>query len=83
MVNEIRHQLREGSDQSITVDLERLAVTVPGGNQYAFTIDSFWRDCLLAGVDDLELTLSHASDIQAFELAYYAEMPWARVPVVA
>lgn len=83
VVNEIRHQLREGSDQSITVDLERLAVTVPGGNQYAFTIDSFWRDCLLAGVDDLELTLSHASDIQAFELAYYAEMPWARVPVVA
>lgn len=82
-VNDLRRRLRKGADYQVTVDLENLSVTVPGGDQYRFTIDSFWRDCLLAGVDDLELTLSHEARIQEFEASYYAEMPWARVPKVA
>jgi 3-isopropylmalate/(R)-2-methylmalate dehydratase small subunit len=83
VTNELRTRLREGDDHQVTVDLENLSVTVPGGGQYGFTIDSFWRECLLAGVDDLELTLSRDADIRAFEAAYYAEMPWSRVPQVA
>jgi 3-isopropylmalate/(R)-2-methylmalate dehydratase small subunit len=82
VVNDLRGRLREGDDHRVTVDLEQLTVRLPGGGEHKFTIDSFWRDCLLKGVDDLELTLSHEEDIQKFEADYYAEMPWARVPNV-
>jgi len=83
VVRDLRSVVFTDPGLAITVDLERLVVTLPGGKEHPFTIDAFWRDCLLAGKDDLELTLSREADIKAFEAAYYAEMPWARVPTVA
>lgn len=80
VVNELRTRLRESNDRMVTVDLQNLSVSLPGGGRHDFAIDPFWRDCLLKGVDDLELTLSHEQEIKRFEARYYSEMPWARVP---
>lgn len=79
VVKNLRQQLREGGDRKVTVDLENLTVTLPGDERHRFSVDLFWRDCLMQGVDDLELTLSHEQDIRRFEKRYYEEMPWARV----
>ena len=71
-----RRAMGAGADPIVTVDLEALSVSLPDGVQAGFSIDPFWRECLLKGVDDLELTLSMAEDIARFESAYHADMPW-------
>jgi 3-isopropylmalate dehydratase small subunit len=49
-----------------TVDLEQRTVTAEGV-AFGFEVDPFARECLLAGVDDLEYILKHEDRIAAFE----------------
>ena len=51
----------------LTVDLEQRTVTDDNGFSTTFEIDDFQRHCLLAGLDDIGLTLLHEADISAFE----------------
>jgi len=50
----------------VTVDLESKSVTA-GNLTAAFTIDAFYRDCLLNGWDEIALTLKSEPQIAAFE----------------
>ena len=69
-------RLKDGSGAEICVDVEALAVTLPGGARHAFPLDAFWRECLLKGVDEIELTFTYLDRIESFERGYQAEMPW-------
>ena len=60
----------------LTVDLEARTITRPNGGRIAFEIDSFRRDCLLNGLDDIGLTLQKADKIDAFEAAQKEKQPW-------
>ena len=60
----------------LSVDLEAQRVTTPGGDDFAFAVDSFRRHCLLNGFDDIELTLQHADAIRAFEAERRQSAPW-------
>jgi 3-isopropylmalate/(R)-2-methylmalate dehydratase small subunit len=52
----------------ITVDVERRTVSAPAaGIEAPFTLDDFTRDRLLAGLDDIALTLRHVDAIAAYE----------------
>jgi len=79
IVTALRNSLHADGENRIVVDLEALSVTLPDGATHDFMIDPFWRECLLQGKDDLELTLGHAHEIEQFEAAYHAEMPWVRM----
>ena len=68
--------LAEGPHHELCVDLEEQAVTTPDGARYPFAIDLFWRECLMKGVDEIELTLGCLDRIEAFERDYRAAMPW-------
>ena len=61
---------------SLVVDLERQVVATPDGEEFAFEVDPFRRECLLEGLDDIGLTLQHADDIRAYEDRRRAEAPW-------
>lgn len=52
---------------SIAVDLESMTVTVGERDHFTFTMDPFRRDCLLAGLDEIALTLTHGKAIAAYE----------------
>lgn len=78
-VDALREQLRNQPSAQVEVDLEGQVVVFPDGSSQAFEIDPFWRTCLLKGVDDLELTLSHGQDIQQFIERYEQACPWAAV----
>jgi 3-isopropylmalate/(R)-2-methylmalate dehydratase small subunit len=52
----------------ICVDLERLEVTSGGGLRFAFPMDDFRRDCLMAGRDEIAMTLASEPLIRAYEL---------------
>src|SRR5580765_1302319 len=57
----------EIDDYSLTVDLESRMVSDARDFSATFEIDDFQRHCLLAGLDDIGLTLLHEADITAFE----------------
>jgi 3-isopropylmalate/(R)-2-methylmalate dehydratase small subunit len=66
----LRAMLRETPATELTVDLESQLVVEPGGKAHPFSIDAFFRSMLLQGVDELGVTLSLMSDIEAFEKRY-------------
>ena len=61
----------------LTVDLVDSRVLEPDGTAHAFTVGAFFRELLLRGVDEIGLTLSFASEIEAFERGYAEAAPWA------
>ena len=79
VVSAIGEALRTHQYHSIDVDLENLQVLLPDGTAYSFYVDAFWRTCLLQGMDELELTLSHHDSITNFEDNYYQRYPWAKL----
>lgn len=65
------------SARDITIDLAACTVKAPGLNApQIFTMDPFWHECLLKGVDELALTLSYANDIENFEQQHRSAHPW-------
>ena len=75
-VAELRALLHKTPGATITLDLERQSVTGPDGKVDRFEIDSFRKDCLLKGQDDVSLTLGYEKDIAAFEARQKSEMTW-------
>ncbi|HUG77817.1 MAG TPA: 3-isopropylmalate dehydratase small subunit [Burkholderiales bacterium] len=72
----LRKLLTEKPGTTLTVDLEKQIVVAPG-KEYPFSVDAFFREMLLQGVDELGLTLSMMGEIEAFEHRYAVEFPWA------
>ena len=60
----------------LTIDLAAQNVITPSSDKLAFEIDAFRKFCLLNGLDDIGLTLQHASDIQAYETKRKQTAPW-------
>ena len=72
----IRGVLRATPGSKITIDLANQTVTGPDGKTDRFEIDSFRKDCLLKGVDEVNLTLSYEADIARFEQRQRSELSW-------
>ena len=75
-VDALRAALRAAPGSRITVDLANQQVVGPDGQVDAFEIDAFRKDCLLQGLDEISLTLSHESDIARFEANQRQTMDW-------
>lgn len=70
---DLRKQLLDRPGMELTVDLESQSVN----GAYPFTVDPFYREMLLKGVDEIGLTLSLSAEIDAFEKSYAEAAPWA------
>ncbi|QLC21947.1 3-isopropylmalate dehydratase small subunit [Parasphingopyxis sp. CP4] len=60
----------------ITVDLENQVVTTPFQDRFEFAVDPFRKSCLLAGLDEIGLTLASGDAIAAYEQKASAARPW-------
>ena len=61
----------------VTIDLDRQTVaTTDGATVFGFEIEPFRKHCLINGLDDIGLTLTHADEIRAFEAKRLAAQPW-------
>jgi 3-isopropylmalate/(R)-2-methylmalate dehydratase small subunit len=60
----------EDPDTVLTVDLVNQQLVLPEGQQVAFPIDGFARQCLLKGVDQLGFLMQQEDTINAFENAH-------------
>lgn len=61
---------------SLTVDLITQTIKKPDGSTLSFTVDSFRKDCLLNGLDDIGITLKDADTISHFENNWRQQAPW-------
>ncbi len=60
----------------LTVDLSEQIITLDNGDTVNFEINPFKKHCLLNGLDDIDLTLQHADDIEAYEQQRKKQAPW-------
>lgn len=75
IVAEIIEYSKSKCDNKITIDLEKQEI-VAGKNIYKFDIDSFRKNTLLLGLDDIDLTLEQESEIREFENKQRKDLPW-------
>jgi 3-isopropylmalate/(R)-2-methylmalate dehydratase small subunit len=54
----------------VTIDVEKLTLTLPDGTAVTFPLEGFARFCLLNGVDELGYLLSKSDSISAYEQAH-------------
>lgn len=64
---EVGQRVRDTERYELTIDLEQCSVSDSQGFAASFRIDEFQRQCLLAGLDDIGLTLRHELEISAYE----------------
>lgn len=60
----------------LRISLEDGTVTAPGGRVFNFHIDSFKKEALLKGLDNIGWTLQFGGLIDDFESKRQAEQPW-------
>jgi 3-isopropylmalate/(R)-2-methylmalate dehydratase small subunit len=75
-IREMLDHLARRPDARITVDLDAQTVTGPDNWTQSFEIDSFRKQCLLTGSDDISLTMRHEADIAAFERRAETQSGW-------
>ena len=59
-----------------SVDLEKQTITTPGGNGFDFQVEEFRRKNMLAGLDDIGISLKHVDKISVFEDRQKQTQPW-------
>ncbi len=60
----------------LKVDLPSQIVTTPSGSSFAFKLDTFKKESLLKGLDNIGWTLQYADDIARYEERSRQETPW-------
>jgi 3-isopropylmalate/(R)-2-methylmalate dehydratase small subunit len=61
----------------ITLDLPEQLIRL-GNEAFAFSIDPVWKTQLINGWDDIDMTISYASDIARFNASDALARPWAQ-----
>ena len=76
IVRSIWHVLETANSARVEIDLEAQTVHLPDGTTHDFEIDPFKKQCLLEGLDDIDLTLHHAEAIDAHEATAREARSW-------
>ena len=66
-VEDLFQRTKAKEDYQLTVDLASQTITDSDGLSIPFEVESFRKECLLNGLDDIGLTLQHKDKISAFE----------------
>ncbi len=77
----LRNSLTRVPGSEVTVSLEAMTATFPDGSIHPFALDAFSRECLLKGVDEIQLTIGEMGTIEAFERDYLRENDWLAAPL--
>jgi 3-isopropylmalate/(R)-2-methylmalate dehydratase small subunit len=76
IVDQIFREVDLNVGYSLAVNLEEQTVVTPAGEVHTFDIDSFRKENLLNGLDEIGLTLQYARKIKSFEDKRRIEQPW-------
>jgi len=76
IVESIFNRVESKTGFEVTIDLQKQKVITEDGDEYPFEVEAFRKHCLLNGLDDIGLTLQHASEIKAYEEKTKQSAPW-------
>lgn len=76
IVSSLFEEVTATEGYELTIDLPRQVVVKPDGSEIPFEVDSFRKQCLIEGLDDIGLTLADADDIKTFEDQWREKSPW-------
>ena len=81
LTSEICHSLAthlaHAKDGEVVVDLQAAELVLPGNlGTHPVVIDAFARDCILRGLDEIDMTFTFMEHIQDFEAKRLASHPW-------
>ena len=62
--------------KEIEIDLQNQIIFVEDNEIAHFEIDPFRKKCILEGLDEIGLSLTHSSEIKEFESKHYLKSPW-------
>ncbi len=62
--------------KEIEIDLKNQIIFVEDNEIAHFEIDPFRKKCILEGLDEIGLSLTHSSEIKEFERKHYLKSPW-------
>eukprot|EP00595_Chromulina_sp_UTEXLB2642_P000356 CAMPEP_0196761220 /NCGR_PEP_ID=MMETSP1095-20130614/389_1 /TAXON_ID=96789 ORGANISM="Chromulina nebulosa, Strain UTEXLB2642" /NCGR_SAMPLE_ID=MMETSP1095 /ASSEMBLY_ACC=CAM_ASM_000446 /LENGTH=729 /DNA_ID=CAMNT_0042110473 /DNA_START=146 /DNA_END=2338 /DNA_ORIENTATION=+ len=75
--NEVELLMKDADEGlKLNINLHTNSITRESGDVISFSIDSFRRDCLLNGLDDIGLTMKKLTKIQEFERKRSIHEPW-------
>jgi len=74
LVNDVEQQ------PDLRISLPEQLIKTAGGRQIPFHIDSFFKNMLERGVQEIDMTLSLVDRIQTFEAKQTARSPWLQHP---
>ncbi|MEH6701975.1 3-isopropylmalate dehydratase small subunit [Parasphingorhabdus sp.] len=66
----------------ITIDMESMSVTTPFQDRFSFEMDPFRHQCLVEGLDEIDLTMAKSDAIEQHEKNSDSAKPWLK-PVAA
>ena len=66
----------KGANATITIDLKVQEISDSDGNKISFEIDSFKKECLINGLDDIGLTMKKSDKIAKYEEDLASKQPW-------
>ncbi len=75
-VDGLFRQVDNNPGSEIAADLPRQVLTDTEGREYPFDINSFAKECLLKGLDQIGWTLQHEDKIKAYESRLRDERSW-------
>jgi len=75
-VDMLMKDAEKGANARMAIDLEAQEITTSDGDVIKFNVDSFKRQCLLEGLDDIGLTMKKSDSISNFETMAATNRPW-------
>ena len=76
LVDTLFYDCEANNGYRLNIDLSNQSITTSEGNHYPFEVDAFRKQCLLQGLDDIDLTLQHIDEIREFEQDHRKRSPW-------
>ncbi len=69
------------TNQDMQIKLDQQQIVTSGGQTHSFAIDAFFKNMLLNGVQEIDMTLSLSDKIATFEQKQAQQFPWLQNPV--
>jgi len=76
MLQALMDEIAADEGVQFVVDLENQKVSTPAGNDFDFEVEAFRKHNMMAGLDDIGLSLKHEDKISAYEEKQKQDYPW-------
>ena len=75
-LDKLMDDAERGANATLTVNLVSQTISGPDGGEISFEIDTFKKQCLINGLDDIGLSMEKKDQIKSYEDKIKTSQPW-------